>query len=146
MMEELIFPAYPLHTHEEDGQTYIWDIIRKKWMVLQPEEWVRQHLVHFLILDRQVSKNRISVEKEIRYLKQRKRFDVVVYDAYGKPFILCECKAPEVPIKQAAFHQVARYNQQIQAPHLLLTNGKVFYFFSLAEDGSYALQENAWYE
>lgn len=123
----------------------IWGIIRKKWYVLQPEEWVRQALLDWMIREKGISAPLISVEKEIRYLKLRKRFDVVVYDKAGKAFILCECKAPEVPLSQDTLNQIARYNTSIRAPHLLLTNGMQLLFFSL-EGGKYVHRREGWFE
>jgi len=142
---DLMFPAYPLKTEWREGQEYIWGIIRKKWFVHQPEEYVRQILLHWMIKEKNVSASLISVEKEIRYLKLRKRFDVVVYDKKGKAFILCECKAPAVPLSQDTLNQIARYNANIQAPHLLLTNGMELLFFSL-EEGKYVHKVAGWWE
>lgn len=143
---EMAFSQYPLPIEQREGQDFVWDIIRKKWVVLQPEEEVRQALLHYLIQDRNVAPGRIGVEREIRYNQMRRRFDLVIFDKYGNPFVLCECKAPEVPLSQDTLNQIARYNASIQAPHLLLTNGPVLLFFSLQEDGKYHFQKTGWYE
>lgn len=143
---EMAFPQYPLTIEQREGQSCVWDIIRKKWVALQPEESVRQALLHYLIRDRNVSPGRVGVEREILYNHMRRRFDLVVFDAQGKPFILCECKAPEVPISQDTLHQIARYNVSIRAPHLLLTNGLSLLFFSQMDDGKYHFQSSGWYE
>jgi type I site-specific restriction endonuclease len=132
-----IFPAYPIPTEEADGKTYLWDAIRQQWVVRQPEEWVRQHLIHFLVREKGISRHLIGVEKAVRYLDTQRRFDLVVYDRQGQPFILCECKAPEVPLSQETLHQAARYNQVLQAPYLLLTNGQALHFFSRDEAGMF---------
>lgn len=144
IMDELIFPAYPLRTESRDGQDFVWDDIRKKWVVLQKEEYVRQLLVHFLVEEKKVSRSLISIEKEIRYQNLRKRFDLVVFDRTGKPFILCEVKAPDVPLTQDTLNQIARYNATIQAPHLLLTNGCQLLFFSLSPEGKYLFKKSGW--
>lgn len=142
---DLLFPAYPIKIEMREGRKSIWGVIRKRWFVLQPEEYVRQSLLHWMIEDKGVSASLISVEKEIKYLKLRKRFDVVVYDKKGKAFILCECKAPGVPINQDTLNQIARYNATIQAPHLLLTNGQELLFFSL-EGGKYLHKSSGWWK
>ena len=143
---ELLFPSYPLRIKVQNSQQYVWDIIRKKWVILFQEERIRQLLVHHMISFYQVSPGLISVEKEIRYLDLKKRFDVVVFDAYGKPFILCEVKSEKIRLTQDILNQIARYNQSMQAPHLLLTNGLKLLFFSQTEKGKYKLQKNGWYE
>ncbi|MEZ4771742.1 MAG: type I restriction enzyme HsdR N-terminal domain-containing protein [Bacteroidia bacterium] len=139
----LVFPLYNLKTEIREGQEFVWDIIRKKWIVLQKEEYIRQLLVHYMIEVKGISRVLISLEKEIQYNELRKRFDVVVFDKEGKPLILCEVKAPEVPLTQDTLHQIARYNVVIQAPHLLITNGLNLLFFSQAEDGKY-VQNKDW--
>lgn len=143
---ELLFPSYPLQIEDQNDQAYVWDIIRKKWVRFQKEERIRQLLVHHMITFHRVSPSRISVEKEIRYLELKKRFDVVVFDAYGKPFILCECKAADIPLSQDILNQIARYNKSLQAPHLLITNGVQLLFFSRQESGKYIPQKNGWFE
>lgn len=142
---DLIFPPYPLKTELQEDQEYIWGLIRKRWFVHQPEEYIRQLLLHWMIQEKGVSASLISVEKEIKYLKLRKRFDVVVYDKQGKAFILCECKAPDVPLSQDTLNQIVRYNVSIQAPHLLLTNGRELVFFSL-ENGQYIHKPSGWWK
>ena len=143
-MNKLIFPAYSLKTESRNGQDFVWDEIRRKWIVLQKEEYVRQLLVHFMIKEKKVSRSLISIEKEIRYKNLRKRFDLVVFDQMGKPFILCEVKAPDVPLTQDTLNQIARYNVNIHAPHLLLTNGCQLLFFSLSQEGKYLLKKTGW--
>ncbi|MDX2248865.1 MAG: type I restriction enzyme HsdR N-terminal domain-containing protein [Bacteroidia bacterium] len=139
----LIFPSYKLKTEIRGNQEYVWDIIRKKWILLQKEEYIRQLLVHYLIEEKQVSRVLISVEKEILYNELRKRFDVVVFNREGKPHILCEVKAPDIPLAQDTLHQIARYNAVIKAPHLLITNGQNLLFFSQTEAGKY-IQKKDW--
>jgi len=135
-----------LRMEEQEGQTCVWDMIRKKWLVMLPEEEVRQRMIHHLVNVQQVSPALIGVEKEIRYNELRKRFDAVVFDRQARPFILCECKAPQVPLSQQTLRQIARYNKTLKAPHLLLTNGSGWIFFSRKPDGTYAFQPTGWYE
>lgn len=139
-------PQYPLKTEIREEQNYVWDNIRKKWLLLTPEEYVRQQLIQYFIQDKNISSSLIGIEKEIRYHKLRKRLDVLVFDSNGKPFILCECKAPEVKLSQETLYQVARYNVSLNAPHLLITNGGSLLFFSINEKGSYELRKNGWWK
>jgi len=142
----MALPKYPLKIQTVDEQKQVWDFLRKKWLVLTPEEEVRQCLLHYLVEEKQVSPALISIEREISYYKLRKRFDVVVFDSDGKPFIVCECKAPAVKLSQEVLYQIARYNATLKAPHLLLTNGKGLLFFSANEKGGYDFREDGWYE
>jgi Type I restriction enzyme R protein N terminus (HSDR_N) len=138
---EWIFPPYPISTEERDGETYVWDPIRRKWLVRQPEEWVRQHLICYLVLDRKVSRARIGVEKEIRYRDLRKRFDVVIFGPRGEAHMLCECKAPEIELTEDTIHQALRYNHSLDAPHLLITNGKRLLIYSRDTEGRFSPSE-----
>lgn len=106
----------------------IFDKVRKKYIVLTPEEWVRQHLVHFLIEDKKVPAGLISIERSLQVNGQYRRTDVVVYDTAGKVLMVCECKAPEIKLNQKSLNQVAHYNFALRAPWLLLTNGHQIYF------------------
>jgi hypothetical protein len=138
-----------LHPHEprreqREDKACLWDVVRRKWVQAQPEEEVRQRLLHHLIETRQISRALIGVEKEIHYHQLRKRFDVVVFDAQARPLILIECKAPEVPLSAATLRQIARYNAVLQAPHLLLTNGLQLMFFSRDAAGTYQFQPEGW--
>jgi len=137
---------YSLRTDHINGIPFVWDIVRKKWVKLSGEEHVRQQLLHYLIYKRGVARGRIGVEKQIMYNNMIKRFDVVVFDHEAKPWILCECKGPDVAIRPDTIHQVARYNQTLQAPHILLTNGKTWLFFSKNEKGRYQFRESGWLE
>jgi hypothetical protein len=100
-------------------------------VVLTPEEWVRQHLLHWLVNDKGFSPALIAVEREIRFNTLRKRFDAVVFDTNGAPSILCECKAPHVPITDETLAQAGRYNGVIHANCILLTNGLVVHTVDL---------------
>ena len=136
-------PRYPLSLRETDQGRQVYDPIRKGWFVLQPEEEVRQHLLQFLMQEKGISHNLISVEKEISYQGMSRRFDAVVFDRDGRPDILCECKAPEVPITQDTVNQIARYNTVLKAPHLLITNGIGLVVFSMV-NGKFGLNRGFW--
>ncbi|MEM7657978.1 MAG: type I restriction enzyme HsdR N-terminal domain-containing protein [Bacteroidota bacterium] len=134
---DLIFPDYPLKIEHRDGTPQIWGIIRRKWLVLQKEEYVRQLLIHYLIEAKGYPKGLMSVEKEVRYLDSRRRFDVVVYDKHGQPWMLCECKSPDIALHESVFFQIARYNHTLQAPYLLITNGSGCWVFERNEAGKF---------
>ena len=110
-------------TQSATNQPLIWDGLRRKHVVLTPEEWVRQHVVHYLIDHRGYPKGLLSLEQGHRYNQRQKRTDLVALDAAGLPLLLVECKRPTVPITAAVAMQAATYNQTIGAPLLLLTNG-----------------------
>ena len=106
----------------------IFDEIRKKFILLTPEEWVRQHVVQFLLQDKNYPKSYINVEKLIKINDLSKRYDGVVFQPNGEIFLLIECKAPEVSISQQTFDQIARYNLVLKAKYLMVTNGLNHYF------------------
>jgi len=139
-------PKYPLKIQTVDEQTQVWGYLRKKWLVLTPEEEVRQSLLRYLVEEKKLSPALIAVEREISYFKLKKRFDVLVFDSEGKPFIVCECKAPDVKLSQATLYQIARYNATLQAKHLLLTNGRSLLFFSMNAAGKYDFRAEGWYQ
>ena len=121
-MQSLAFPHYRFKTKSNENKRYIFDPIRKKFVLLTPEEWVRQHVVQDL-LDKNISQTRISVEKQFDVMGQKKRFDVVVAGANASIALLVECKAPEIALKQNTFDQIARYQLALKADFLMLTNG-----------------------
>lgn len=101
----------------------IFDPIRKKWLFETKEEIVRQLVIQYLINELKYGKGRIAIEKTILLRKQTKRFDIVIYDQFIKPYILIECKSYEKNITNEAMHQIARYNLALNAPYLCVTNG-----------------------
>lgn len=121
---DLDFLSYKdrLITKEQDGKMYIYDSIRKKFLVLQPEEMVRQLCILWLTCNG-IHRNSIQVEKTIKINGLPRRFDIVVYDKFIKPLILVECKAPDIVINQSTFDQISAYQFALNAPYLLLTNG-----------------------
>ena len=122
-MLKLNFPEYIFRITEKDGKLTIFDPVRRRYVILTPEEWVRQHVLQFLIREKQVPLSLIIVEAEFRLFKTRKRFDVMVNDRNGRPLLLVECKAPSVPLSQEVLDQAARYNLAMQVGNLMLTNG-----------------------
>jgi hypothetical protein len=105
------------------GKTFVFDPIRKKKIQLQPEELVRQLMIHWFLKKSNFNRNNIQVEKLITIHQLKRRFDIVVYDKNINPYILIECKAPDVRIAQATFDQIAVYNMALSAPYLMVTNG-----------------------
>jgi len=127
-MLQLNFPAYNFRFKNSENKIHIFDVIRKKFVVLQPEEWVRQHLVHYLITTKKFPKSLINVEKQLNLNGMTKRYDVVVFNSDGSIEMLFECKAPKIKIDQAAFDQIARYNMNLKANYLMVTNGLQHYY------------------
>lgn len=127
-MKKLNFPVYSFRFKNSENKVAIFDEIRKKFMLLTPEEWVRQHTVQFLLQDKKYPKSYINVEKLIKINDLSKRYDVVVFQPNGDIFLLIECKAPGVPISQNTFDQIARYNLVLKAKYLMVTNGLNHYF------------------
>lgn len=123
----LQFPAYDFAIREADGKTQIFDFVRRKYVRLTPEEWVRQHLLAYLVHDLGTPAALVAVEAGFTYQGMAWRADVVAYDRRGRPLLLAECKAPEVAVRQATFDQAARYNKVVGAPYLVVTNGRVHY-------------------
>ncbi len=101
----------------------IFDVVRKRFVALTPEEWVRQHIIHYLLEDKKTSRSLLAVEKMLMLNGLSKRTDIVVYNNQGLPQMIVECKAPSVKITQAVFDQAARYNLTLRVKYLLMTNG-----------------------
>lgn len=122
-MQVLNLPVYPLKIKNIKQNKYIFDIIRKKFIVLTPEEWVRQNFVHYLIHEKQYPAGLLSVEMFLKVNKLSKRADLVVFSNNAKPIMIIECKAPEVKINQKAFDQIWSYNIALNVKYLIVTNG-----------------------
>jgi hypothetical protein len=120
---DLNLPSYPFKLKREGGSIFIFDDLRKKFLVLTPEEWVRQHIVQFLIIDKRFPKSLIKLEGGLKLHSLQKRTDIVVYDHSGQSLAIVECKAPHIKITQEVFDQVARYNMVHQAEWLIVSNG-----------------------
>lgn len=127
-MQKLDFKSYSFRFKNSENKVAIFDEIRKKFIILTPEEWVRQHVVQFLLQERKYPKSYINVEKLIKVNTLSKRYDIIVYQPNGDIFLLIECKAPDVKIMQQTFDQIARYNLSLKAKYLMVTNGLNHYF------------------
>lgn len=126
--QALNLPPYPFKLQLKDGQYFIFDELRKKHLLLTPEEWVRQHFIQFLILRKKCPKTLIRLEGGLSLNSLQKRSDILLYNQEGKALLLVECKAASVKITQAVFDQAARYNTVHQAPWLVVTNGLEHYY------------------
>tara|TARA_R110000868_G_scaffold145181_2_gene365125 strand:+ start:23106 stop:23552 length:447 start_codon:yes stop_codon:yes gene_type:complete len=122
-MQVLNFPTYDFRFKNSENKIYIFDVVRKKFVVLQPEEWVRQHVVHYLVFQKRYPLSLINVEKQIKTNDFIRRYDIVIFKPDGNIQLLVECKAPEVSITQTTFDQIARYNIELQSDFLMVTNG-----------------------
>jgi hypothetical protein len=127
-MQQLQFPTYSFRFKNSENKVAIFDEIRKKFIIITPEEWVRQHVVQFLLQNKKYPKSLINVEKLLKINDLNKRYDIVVYNPDGSIFILVECKAPEIKISQHTFDQIARYNMTLKSEYLMVTNGLNHYF------------------
>jgi hypothetical protein len=122
-MFSITYSTYDFKIKEVAAQPYIFDIIRKKWLVLTPEEWVRQNFIHYLMVEKKYPKNNIAVEKRIKTFETNSRFDIVVYDDQQKPLLIIECKNRKIQLDDAVVQQVLNYQSIIQSKYLLVTNG-----------------------
>ncbi len=116
------YPTYLPEIKEENEKEFIFDPIRKQWVRLTPEEWVRQNFINYLIKEKKYPASLIAIEKEIKVGEMRKRFDVLVYKE-SIPWLIVECKELSTPINDAVAKQILTYNIQLQVPYLIITNG-----------------------
>jgi hypothetical protein len=132
----LNLPAYPFKISQKEGIYFIFDEIRKKHLVLTPEEWVRQHFIKYLIREKQFSASLMQIEGGLNLNQTKKRSDVLVYNQNGEKLMVIECKAPSVPITQATFDQAARYNSVYKAKWLTITNGINHYYAKIDHENN----------
>lgn len=123
MFTPLNFPKTALNLSKKEGKVYVWDDFRKKKLLLTPEEWVRQHVLHYLVDYKNVPLSLIVSEYAIEVNKMKRRCDGVVFDKTAKPIMIIECKAPEVKLTEKVLHQIAQYNFKLQVKWLVCTNG-----------------------
>ena len=130
-MQKLNFPTYSFRLKNRENKRFIFDDIRKKFVVLQPEEWVRQHCINYLVVHKNYPKTLINVEKELKINGLTKRYDIVVYNSDGSIHLIVECKSPKININQDTFDQIARYNLTLNATYLMVTNGINHYYCAM---------------
>lgn len=121
-MIKISYPSYPFKIETREDKEYIFDPLRKKWVRLTPEEWVRQNFLQYLIQVMQYPAALIAIEKEIQIGELKKRFDILVYKD-DRPWLLIECKEMNVPISESVMQQLLRYQITVQADYLIVTNG-----------------------
>jgi type I site-specific restriction-modification system R (restriction) subunit len=126
-MELLNLPTYLFRLKEDRGKKYIFDEIRRRFVLLTPEEWVRQHIVNYLIQVKNYPRSLISIEKGFSQNRNRQRYDLLIYNNLGNPLMIVECKAPGIEINQQVFDQAGRYNNRHKAAYMLITNGMKHY-------------------
>ncbi|UZR93620.1 type I restriction enzyme HsdR N-terminal domain-containing protein [Chondrinema litorale] len=138
----LNLPSFDYKIKQENGRPYILDVIRKKYIILEPEEWVRQHFIHYMLTSG-YPKSLLKIERGHKYNTMAKRSDILAFSREGTPYLLVECKSPDVPITQKVFEQVANYNRIIKAPFLAVTNGMEHYFCKINfETNSFQMLDN----
>jgi len=138
-MQKLNLPEFSFRIKTEEGKSFIFDSLRKKFVRLTPEEWVRQNFVQFLIGSKNFSAPLIAVETSIKVNNNPQRADLVVYNRVGQPLLIAEFKAPEVKIGQQTFDQIVRYNMQLKVPFLIVSNGLDHYCCKINySDNSYS--------
>lgn len=122
-MQKLNLPEYDLRIKTEGNRTLIFDGIRKKYVALTPEEWVRQNFIQFLKMEKKFPESLMAVEKQIMVNGNPRRFDLLIYSRKGQPHLIAEFKAPNVKITQDTFDQVVRYNMTLRVEHVVVSNG-----------------------
>ena len=142
-LPELNLPAIAPQLSREGEKVFIFDVLRKKNILLTPEEWVRQHWIHFLIASQGFPKGLLSAERGLVYNGLQKRTDLLVFDRQGSPYFLIECKAPEVEINQKVLTQAITYNQTLKCPFIGLSNGRKHVFMGYVEAEGIYLQQAA---
>jgi hypothetical protein len=126
-MIDVSFPEPSFKVEKREGKDYIFDSIRRQWIMLTDEEWVRQNFIRFLVQELKYPEALIAVEKEIQLGELKKRFDILVYNKEHQPWMLVECKSPDIPLDDKVFQQVLRYHISVPCSFLIITNGQYTY-------------------
>jgi hypothetical protein len=122
-MIQIDYPVPSFRRKSESGKEMIFDPLRKRWLVLTPEEWVRQNFVQYLVQQKKYPASLIAMEKEIWLGELKKRFDILVYNSVHKPFMMVECKGPGIDLNENVLQQVLRYNIPVPVRYMIITNG-----------------------
>jgi len=130
-VQALNFPKYEFKVIDRNNKPYIFDIIRKKYVALLPEEWVRQHILHYLLFDKHYPRGLIKVEQHLKINKQRRFTDITVFNTDGKPMLLVESKSFKIKINESTFEQIAAYSLQAKANYFVVSNGLLHYVYEL---------------
>ena len=140
-MVTINYPEPDFRIKKEAGKEFIFDVLRKKWLVLTPEEWVRQNFVQYLIRVKNYPATLIALEKEIQLGELKKRFDVLIYDTAHQPWMMIECKAAEVKLDDAVLQQALRYNISVPVLFIIITNGNLTYGWQRNNNGLNLIEE-----
>ncbi len=140
-MVQLNLPPFEYKVTKIGEKPHIFDIIRRKYLLITPEEWVRQHVLHWLINQHRYPKSLIRTESGLHYNQLAKRSDILVYDREGKTFLLVECKASHIQLTEAVLEQAIRYNAILQAPYLLISNGLEHFLYKIHQGEAVLLDE-----
>ena len=135
------YPEPDFRIKKEGGKEFIFDALRKKWLLLTPEEWVRQNFVQYLIQSKNYPSSLIALEKEIRLGELKKRFDILVYDNNHQPWMMIECKAVEIKLDDEVLQQVLRYNISVPVKYIVITNGSFTYAWQKEKNGLPSIYE-----
>ena len=145
-MVVLNLPQIEYNIRKNTGKAEIFDVIRRKFVSLTPEEWVRQHMIHFLLKERNYPRGLMKVESGLDYHKRQKRSDILIYDREAKPLLVVECKTFQQPLTQAAMTQAAVYNKTLKARYLVITNGMKHYCAEVDRDSITQLKDIPFWE
>lgn len=140
-MLSINYPEYRFQIKQDAGKDIIFDPLRKKWLLLTPEEWVRQNFVQYLIQVKKYPAALIAMEKMIRLGELKKRFDILVYDSNHLPWMMIECKAPAIKLDEAVLHQLLRYHISVPTGLLIISNGEYSYGWEKKEQSLHLIQE-----
>ena len=130
-MQKLNLPEYQFKIIEKNEKKFIFDEIRKKYLILSPEEWVRQNFIKYLVTEKNYPKGLISIEMHLQLNKQSKRSDIVIFNNKAKPKMIVECKAPSIKLEQKVVEQIIRYNIVLKVNFLIITNGLKHYCYKI---------------
>lgn len=133
-MQKLNLPSFEYKVKKDEGKIWIFDIIRKKFVILTSEEWVRQHFLNYLITEMNYPKSLLKIESGLMYNTLQKRSDIQVYNRDGKPWMIIECKAPDQKITQQTIKQVAAYNATLKTKYVVVTNGLSHFCYKINWD------------
>ena len=129
------FPPPAFRIKNQDNREFIFDPLRKRWLLLTPEEWVRQNFIQYLVQVKHYPASLIAQEKEIVLGELKKRFDILIYDRHHKPWMMVECKEMNVKLDNAVLQQVLRYNISVPVEYIIITNGSATYGWQKKESG-----------
>ena len=135
------YPEPNFKLKQAEGKEFIFDPLRKKWLLLTPEEWVRQNFVQYLITIKKYPATLIALEKVIRLGELKKRFDILVYDSVHQPWMMIECKAPNIKLDETVLEQLLRYHISVPSGFLVITNGESAYAWEKENKGLKLINE-----